>query len=110
MIDWDRLLELRDEVGADDFDEVVDLFLEEVEAVTTRLRVTPDPATLESDLHFLKGSALNLGFQGFSELCQAGETNAANGRGDGVDLLEILTSYDTSKSEFLRGLQAQLAG
>ena len=27
MIDWDRVSELRDEVGADDFDEVVDLLL-----------------------------------------------------------------------------------
>ena len=29
MIDWARVSELRDEVGAEDFDEVVELFLEE---------------------------------------------------------------------------------
>ena len=58
MIDWDRLKELRDEVGAEDFDEVVELFLDEVEGVMDRLRDSPDVDTLEEDLHFLKGSAL----------------------------------------------------
>lgn len=29
MIDWNRAAELREEVGAEDFSEVVDLFLEE---------------------------------------------------------------------------------
>ena len=33
MIDWSRVNELRDEVGAEDFEEVVELFLEEVEEV-----------------------------------------------------------------------------
>ena len=30
MIDWARVAEFYDEVGAEDFDEVVELFLEEV--------------------------------------------------------------------------------
>ena len=30
MIDWPRVKELKDEIGAEDFGEVVDLFLEEV--------------------------------------------------------------------------------
>ncbi len=62
MIRWERVNELRDEVGADDFKEVVDLFLEEVEEVIERLRDSPDPTRFEEDFHFLKGSALNLGF------------------------------------------------
>ena len=33
MIDWKRVRELRDEIGEEDFSEVVDLFLEEVEEV-----------------------------------------------------------------------------
>ena len=33
MIDWARVSELRDEVGAEDFEEVVQLFLAEVEDV-----------------------------------------------------------------------------
>ena len=31
MIDWSRVEELRDKIGAEDFDEVVELFLSEVE-------------------------------------------------------------------------------
>jgi HPt (histidine-containing phosphotransfer) domain-containing protein len=101
MIDWTRVRELRNEIGEEDFAEVVALFLEEVEEVVTRLRAMPDPATLESDLHFLKGSALNLGFQQFGERCQAGETAAGAGRADQVDLAAILDCYDRSKSAFL---------
>ena len=109
MIDWDRLKELRDEVGAEDFDEVVELFLDEVEGVMDRLRDSPDVDTLEEDLHFLKGSALSLGFKEFSALCQTGETNAAQGNADQIDLPEILSCYDASKSIFMADLPAQLA-
>ena len=37
MIDWARVSELRDEVGAEDFDEVVELFLEEVDEAIAAL-------------------------------------------------------------------------
>ena len=37
MIEWDRVAELRDEVGAEDFAEVVELFLDEVEATLARI-------------------------------------------------------------------------
>ena len=33
MIDWKSLAELRDEVGVDDFNEIIALFLEEVDGV-----------------------------------------------------------------------------
>jgi hypothetical protein len=35
MIDWDRVQELRDEIGAEAFGEVVELFLEEVTTKST---------------------------------------------------------------------------
>ena len=41
-------------------------FLEEVEEEIAELRTNPAPETLEAKLHFLKGSALNLGFDDFS--------------------------------------------
>lgn len=109
MIDWDRLMELREEVGPEDFDEVVELFLDEVEGVMDRLRESPDLETLEEDLHFLKGSALSLGFKNFSALCQTGETNAAQGNADEIDLPEILACYDASKAMFIADLPGQLA-
>ena len=104
MIDWNRVSELRDEVGPDDFGEVVELFLEEVECEMGPLRNSLDQQALEARLHFLKGSALNLGFSEFSERCQVGDTAAAKGRQSEVDIDAIRSCYDASKSEFLGGL------
>ena len=106
MIDWERVEELRDEIGAEDFGEVVELFLDEVEEVIARLRSGPELANLEADLHFLKGGALNLGFQTFSQLCQAGEAAAAAGKGETVDIAAILTSFEDSKGVFAQKLAA----
>lgn len=108
MIDWPRVHELRDEVGADEFDEVVDLFLEEVGSVIDRLRLSADPAALEGDLHFLKGSAQSLGFSAFSDLCQQGETQSAAGNARQVDMAAIIESFDLSKNVFFSQLPDQL--
>lgn len=100
MIDWPRVRELKEEVGSDAFDEVVELFLEEVEEVIQRLN-GGDRSQLEQDLHFLKGSALNLGFADFSDLCQDGERLSAEGQSAAVDVAQILQNYATSKTTFL---------
>lgn len=109
MILWSRVNELRDEVGAEDFKEVINLFLEEVEEAINRLRGDPDRGQLEQDLHFLKGSALNLGFSEFADLCQDGERLSAAGEADTVDLAAIVDSYDRSKTAFFDGMQDHLA-
>lgn len=106
MIDWMRVTELRTEIGAEDFTEVVDLFLEEVDAGMAELGSDPDH--LEEQLHALKGSALNLGFSDFAALCQAGETRAASGQGD-IDLDALRATYDVSMTAFLEGLAARYA-
>ena len=103
MIDWPRVKELREEVGAEDFGEVVEIFLEEVEGVMEKLK-TEGSTQLEQDLHFLKGAALNLGFAQFSTLCLEGERAAADGQADSVALPEILQSFETSKAVFLTEL------
>jgi HPt (histidine-containing phosphotransfer) domain-containing protein len=100
LISWERVNELRDEVGIEDFREVVAMFLEEVEDTMVRMIAVPDLSRLEEDMHFLKGSALNLGFLQFSDLCQAGEKAAAGGLADTVDLDEIFEVYAASKSVF----------
>lgn len=101
MIHWSRVGELRDEVGAEDFGEVVDLFLEEVEEVIERLKTLTDRSQLEQDLHFLKGSALSLGFETFSSLCQDGERQSAAGGADTVDVDAIINSFTQSKATFV---------
>ena len=103
MISWERVNELRDEVGQDDFLAVVEIFLEEVGEVMERLKASPDPTTLEAELHFLKGSALNLGFAALSQLCQTGEKDAAQKNYDAIDLPAVLATYESSRAEFNNG-------
>ncbi len=108
MIDWDRVRELRNEVGASDFEDVVELFLEEVGEVIQRLESDPNPGTLEQDLHFLKGSALSLGFRAFSALCQDGERLSADGEADSVDVGRIVSGFHQSRDQFIRKLREEL--
>ncbi|MCV3270028.1 Hpt domain-containing protein [Roseobacter sinensis] len=108
MIDWDRVATLKDEVGAEDFDEVVDLFLEEVDSAIDALAAQQQHDDLEAKLHFLKGSALSLGFRSFSDLCQAGEAAAASTPDAVVDLNEILQCYAQSRAAFLSDLPIRL--
>ncbi len=100
MIHWPRVRQLRDEVGAEEFDEVIEIFLDEVHEAIALLKQDAQRLQLEQNLHFLKGSALSLGFDQFSRLCQDGERRAAAGQGAEVDLTEILASFDASKSVF----------
>jgi HPt (histidine-containing phosphotransfer) domain-containing protein len=97
MIDWNRVTELKAEVGEDGFCEVVDLFLEEMAEVMDRLAAGPDLSTLEADLHFTKGSAMTLGLRQLGTLCQAGERQAAEGRAATVDLQTILACFQASR-------------
>ncbi|AML50884.1 Hpt domain-containing protein [Falsihalocynthiibacter arcticus] len=101
MIDWDRVNELREEVGIEDFQEVADLFLEEVDEVIERLKSTNGTISLEEEMHFLKGSALNLGFTLMGQVCQQGEKAASGGRKEEVDLPRLFKAYEDSKVEFL---------
>ena len=105
MIDWARVRELRDEVGAEDFEEVVEIFIEEVDEVIERMQSSPSESSLEADLHFLKGSSLNLGFASFSSLCKDGEKAASEGQNDCISLDTVFDSYTKSKVAFLSELQ-----
>lgn len=107
MIDWSRVDELRQEIGDDGFAEVVELFLDEVEEVVARLAAGTTTG-LEGDLHFLKGSAWNLGFADFGALCQDGEKRARTG--GPVDLTAVTGCYGRSKLAFLTGLRQIAAG
>lgn len=108
MIDWARVNELRDEIGADSFDEVAVMFLEEADEAVARLDATKGAKSLESDLHFLKGSALNLGFQHLADLCQAGERSAAAGSAQ-IDVDQIKQTYHDSRIAFESGRDIALA-
>lgn len=107
MIDWTRVTELRDEVGVEDFEEVVELFIEEVDEAIGRVRTGAYESSLGAEMHFLKGSALNLGFTEFAALCSAAEEAAEQG-GD-VDIAPIVAAYHAARTTFLAERATQLA-
>lgn len=104
MIDWTQVDILRTEIGQEAFEEVVELFLDEMRAEIDGLPQEKDAARLEARFHILKGSALNLGFAKFSDLCSTAEAAAARGTPDFDSITEILTIYDASTAVFLSGL------
>ena len=108
MIDWDRVKELRAEIGADDFAEVAAMFLEEADEASARLLPGLPAKAIEADLHFLKGAALNLGFTALSGLCQNGERRAASGDAS-VDLAAVHDCYFASKAAFEGGVEQAFA-
>ncbi|MGP6088662.1 Hpt domain-containing protein [Antarctobacter jejuensis] len=110
MIDWSRVDELVDEIGAEDFGEVVELFLDEVENAIVLLEGSAgNPVVVEEQMHFLKGAALNLGFQALATLCQEGEKSAAAGQPETVSPAEVRTAFETSKKQFEQDLPGRLA-
>lgn len=105
LIDWQRVAELRDEIGVEDFDEVVALFLTEAEATLNALPTPPcNLDALSEQLHFLKGSTLNLGFARLSTLCQAGELAITAGLGATLDPAALRLCYARSREEFVAQL------
>ena len=107
VIDWKRVAQLREEVGEEDFLEIVKIFLEEVDTEIWTLCEDPSSATLEAKFHFLKGSALNLGFEQFSQRCKTGELLASQGNLEAIDLPPVLECYEASKTEFLSQMEHQ---
>lgn len=108
MIDWERVNALHEEVGPEDFGEVIDLFLEEVDTEIETLRNASNTAELGSKLHFLKGSALSLGFRKFSALCQEGEAALSKSSQTDIDVLALLECYQVSRAEFLANVSDRI--
>ncbi len=90
MIDWARIDGLRDDFGAEGFADVVAIFTEETGPVVERLATgcSPDPL---ADLHFVKGSAVNMGLTDLVAICRRGE--AALAAGLGPDLSDLRAAY-----------------
>ena len=56
---------------------------------------------LASAMHFLKGSAANLGFTDLANYCSAGEEIARAGDNGKVDLDKVAEIYNASKAQFM---------
>lgn len=108
MINWSHVNELKHDM-ADAFDEIVEVFLDEVQEGLAKLDSNRSAADMASGLHFLKGAALNLGFEKFAALCSDGEELANSGRPAEINLAAVRECYDKSKREFIAGLQRNAA-
>lgn len=104
MIDWTRISALRAEIGEENLHEVIGLFIEETDEVIARLDERVADSALASLLHFLKGSALNLGFSDLAAICHEGERKATRGEDGDIDLERIISLYCASRMTFLNGL------
>lgn len=109
MIDWKRIDELREEIGADGFAEVADMFLDEADQAVKALVAGLAVDEVEGQLHFLKGSALNLGLVDLAAICQDGERKAAAGYGALVDVGRVVAVYHSSRALLLRRLAIEAA-
>lgn len=99
MIDWERVAELKSEVGEEDFHEVIEMFFEEVEEVIEQLS-EDNAEKLAEDMHFLKGSALNVGMAKVSALCRDAEAHLRAGRTQDVEIVGIKSAFIETKQAF----------
>lgn len=110
MIDWQRVQELVEEFGPDDFAEVVDLFLQEVEGAIDQLTASVGDLTQVAEhMHFLKGAALNLGFSDLSSFCSQGESAAKAGTSEPGMVNEVCRVFFESRVVFQRELPIRCA-
>ncbi|MFB9224898.1 Hpt domain-containing protein [Paracoccus cavernae] len=109
MIDWDRVREMRGELGEAEFRLILELFLDEIETIAFRL-TSNDPALMETDLHFLRGCSRNLGFRALAAVCEEFEALTISGRANEVRLERVLDIYAHTKQVFMRALAGSQAG
>lgn len=107
-VDWSRVAELREEIGEEEFSEVVELFLTEVDEMIDGL-MGAAPAEVEACMHALKGSSLNIGFALLAEVCRLGEEEAAAGRPGAIPPADVALCFHRSRDLFLEGLKGGAA-
>lgn len=101
MIDWARLYELRSDIGAEHFADVVTMFLDEAAAAIEGLSTAPSQAP--QLLHNLKGCALNLGLVQLASLCRDSERRIAIGATP--DIAATAQAYVLAREGLLNGLR-----
>jgi HPt (histidine-containing phosphotransfer) domain-containing protein len=106
VIDRDRLEELRQEIGEEDFSEVADMFLDEMADSLATLCAATGPLG-PGVFHGLRGSALNLGFTDFATACTEAEKRA--NAGQSVDVAHLDRLYRDSVKAFESDLSADAA-
>lgn len=93
MIDWSRVEELRRSFGPDGMSEVLAIFVEETEEALEGIDDLP-PEAVAARVHFLKGSAGNMGMVALERLCRGIEYDLSSGSPVEFDVLR--TTYRRS--------------
>ncbi len=109
MINWARIDELYEDFGADGFTDIAEVFVAEVAESLDRLSAAQDPESLHAEFHFLKGAALNLGFDDMSRLCAEAEERAARNQSCTTQTAQILEQMPATCEVFLKQWPARLA-
>ena len=113
MIDWARLDELHDDLGAETLQELVDVFLTESDEIALRLAPQCTVAELADHFHSLKGSSANLGLSDVANMCGDAETTARTEGATVEDMAPWITriraAYDTARGDLLAGLPMRYA-
>ncbi|MHA6347320.1 Hpt domain-containing protein [Roseivivax sp. CAU 1761] len=104
MIDWQQIESLRGEIGAEDFGEVVPLFLDEIAERLASLDDLDGPAARRAALHDMKGCALNLGLSDFAALCAGGE------KAGGGDVAGLDRAFAAGRAALLDGIAGRFPG
>ena len=111
MIDWKRIDFLREEVGDEALPEVVALFLEEtgeavdgLRAIVSGAAAPAAPPGMAARMHFLAGSAGQLGLTRMRALAASAEDAARDGRA--IDPAPVVDAYDVARAELVAGLGA----
>lgn len=105
-IDPARTEEMLDLFGVEGFRELLDMFAEETAAVVARLDASGEAVGLAEDLHFLKGSAANLGLLRLATLCAGAEDALRSGRCDRALLARITEGFAAVPASVRRVLPA----
>lgn len=111
MIDWQQVRQLQQDVGKDEMEEVVELFISEVDEAIENLQSSYSDMTApdrSAAFHFLKGCAANLGFKAFGDQCSLGEEITKNGKEPGFRISDLVAVYENSKLLFTQSYEAEL--
>lgn len=112
MIDWAQLRQLQDDIGKDEMDDVVELFLCEVDEALATFEDDYEEMSLEdrsASFHFLKGCAANLGFKDFGHLCSEAEQDTKNGKDPTFQISDLVSLYAQSTQAFKEGYETHLS-
>ncbi|MEM0978049.1 MAG: Hpt domain-containing protein [Pseudomonadota bacterium] len=100
MIDWNRIAELKSDLGDDGLADLLPIFLDEIDDALTKLATQTEASEGAAICHFIKGSAANLGFASLAEASHAGEQAGKAGTLPPNIAKTLRDHFDAAKQEF----------